>query len=135
MENRDKLLEVLKRILETQLSWGSSELWTNQDYEKLSIRILDATAANVSATTLKRIWSKVRNDNKPNISTLNTLAKFAGYDDWKNFALRFLAITVEQESSGFELLNATQSKFLKKKILLFAIAGLLLILLAAILLY
>jgi hypothetical protein len=90
MNNQDKLLESCKRLIETKLGWGSPELWTNQDYERMSVRIMDETKVNLSAATLKRIWGKIRYESKPTVTTLDTLAKFAGYENWRIFALQLL---------------------------------------------
>jgi hypothetical protein len=42
----------------------------------------------LSVTTLKRLWGKLKYTNVPTATTLNTLAKFAGYQDWRTFKLK-----------------------------------------------
>ncbi|HEY9257013.1 hypothetical protein [Chitinophaga sp.] len=72
-------------LLETRLNWGASSEWTSYDFEKLSIAIEDATGVTLSITTLKRLWGKLKYTHIPTTTTLNTLAQFAGYNDWRDF--------------------------------------------------
>jgi hypothetical protein len=61
---------------------GASDQWTTYDFEKLSEAIFDRTQVRLSVTTLKRIWGRLKYDSAPTLTTLNTLAQFAGYVDW-----------------------------------------------------
>lgn len=72
-------------LIETRLNWGASDGWTTYDFEKLSEVIQERTGVALSVTTLKRLWGKLKYDNIPATTTLNTLAKFAGYEDWREF--------------------------------------------------
>lgn len=72
-------------LIETRLNWGKSSEWTNYDFEKLSVAIQDKTGVTLSVTTLKRLWGKLKYENMPAVTTLNTLAKFAGFEDWRDF--------------------------------------------------
>lgn len=72
-------------LIETRLNWGASDGWTSYDFEKLSEAIQEHTGVTLSITTLKRLWGKLKYDNIPATTTLNTLAKFAGYEDWREF--------------------------------------------------
>lgn len=83
-EEKD-LLEISRTGIERSLGWGSSNSWTNQDFEELSDRIFDKTEVRLSVSTLKRIWGKVKYDSSPNTATLNALAVFLGYENWKSF--------------------------------------------------
>jgi hypothetical protein len=69
--------------IEHKLAWGPHTDWTNYDFEKLSETISDATGVTLSISTLKRLWGKVTYKNVPALNTLNTLARFAGYEDWR----------------------------------------------------
>jgi hypothetical protein len=73
------------QLIESKLGWGASERWVNYDFEKLSDAINESTGVRLSVTTLKRIWGKLKYDNAPTLTTLNTLAQFAGYEDWRSF--------------------------------------------------
>jgi hypothetical protein len=74
-----------KQLIEQKLDWGSSETWTSADFENLQQRILDETGVSLSASTLRRIWGRVDYQHMPSGTTLNTLAQFAGYTDWRQF--------------------------------------------------
>jgi hypothetical protein len=74
-------------MIETKLNWGNSSEWTNYDFESLSRVIYEETKVSLSTTTLKRIWGKLKYDNKPTLTTLNALAQFSGFDDWRSFKL------------------------------------------------
>lgn len=75
-----------KELIEKKIAWGKSEKWQNQDYETLSEKIFEETNVMLSASTLKRIWGKVRYESTPNIATLNVLAQFAGFENWRVFS-------------------------------------------------
>ncbi len=78
-------LELFKRKSEEQLGWGDSENWNNSDFERLSAMIFERTGINLSISTLKRVWGKVKYDSVPTATTLNTLAQFSGYESWRSF--------------------------------------------------
>ncbi|HET7001374.1 MAG TPA: hypothetical protein VFI33_08700 [Puia sp.] len=83
--SEEQLKENCKRLIENKLGWGSSEHWTNQDFDLLSEKIFAATGVALSQTTLKRIWGKVKYDSAPTVTTLNTLANFIGFENWRDF--------------------------------------------------
>lgn len=83
----DQHIVSCKKEIERRLSWGSSEQWTNQDFELLVEEIFDKTKSNVSLTTLKRIWGKVGYHSKPSIATLNVLAQYLDYAHWRDFQM------------------------------------------------
>ncbi|SEJ27242.1 hypothetical protein SAMN04487995_3886 [Dyadobacter koreensis] len=74
-----------KKLIEQKLDWGPGESWQSIDFENLSQLILDDTGVSLSVSTLRRIWGRVEYNHLPSVTTLNTLAKFAGYEDWRNF--------------------------------------------------
>ncbi|MVM30873.1 hypothetical protein GO755_12595 [Spirosoma sp. HMF4905] len=74
-----------KQLIERKLDWGASESWTSVDFENLQQRILEETSVSLSASTLRRIWGRVDYQHLPSNTTLNTLAQFAGYSDWRTF--------------------------------------------------
>jgi len=76
-------LERCKRLIEASLGWGDATSWTNEDFETLSDRIAEKTSVRLSVSTLKRIWGKVRYDSSPTMATLNALARYAGFEGWR----------------------------------------------------
>jgi len=83
----------LKAQLETQLGWGGSEAWSNYDFERLSEQIVQKTGVSLSVSTLKRILGKVDYKSAPSLTTLNTIAQFLNYTDWRDFQLKTAEIT------------------------------------------
>lgn len=74
-----------KSQIEAELNWDSSDHWQNQEFEELSQIIFNKTGVNLSHTTLKRVWGKVKYTNQPSISTLDALAKFLEYPSWSSY--------------------------------------------------
>ncbi len=75
-------------MVEKSLRWGQSAHWTNQDFEALSEKIFAKTHVNLSVSTLKRIWGKVKYESTPTLATLDTLAKYLDYDNWRDFQVK-----------------------------------------------
>jgi len=77
----DKLL----RMIEQKLDWGDSAAWQSRDFENLQQLILDETGVSLSASTLRRVWGRVTYNSLPSTTTLDTLARFAGTANWRQF--------------------------------------------------
>lgn len=76
---------IWRELAEQALGWENSGNWGDYDFEKLSELIFEKTNTRLSVSTLKRIWGKVRYDNTPTIITLNALALFLDFTDWRKF--------------------------------------------------
>ncbi|KAA0990070.1 hypothetical protein [Dyadobacter aurulentus] len=101
-------------LIEAQLGWGNSTHWTNYDFEKLSDTFHEKTGVRLSVTTLKRIWGRLKYDSAPTLTTLNALARFAGYTDWRMFRQQQGTDITRTESSEEVLAPApvlSRSKF------------------------
>ena len=85
MEKEKQLLLLCRQLIEQSLNWGDSSIWGNDDFEQLSEKIFEKTKVQLSVSTLKRIWGKVRYENFPTSGTLNALASFLGYENWRDF--------------------------------------------------
>jgi hypothetical protein len=85
MNSEEEHLNRCRILIEQKLAWGNSGAWQNQDFEALSEKIFAATKVSLSSSTLKRLWGKVRYQSTPNLATLNTLAQFVGYENWRLF--------------------------------------------------
>ena len=85
MEKEKQFLLLCRRQIELMLNWGDSSIWSNDDFEQLSGKIFDKTRVQLSISTLKRIWGKVRYENFPTTGTLNALAGFLDYESWRDF--------------------------------------------------
>src|SRR5688572_8498158 len=85
MDKEKQYLESCRQRIEEKVGWGPGSEWQNQDFEALSKRIFKDTKVSLSVSTLKRVWGKIRYDGNPTTATLNALAQFVGYEDWRTF--------------------------------------------------
>jgi len=81
----DSNLKQCLEVIEQKLNWGSSQEWHSDVFAELSEKIHQDTGVLLSATTLKRVWGRIPYKSAPSITTLNTLAKFGGYGNWRAF--------------------------------------------------
>lgn len=82
--NNETGLERCRHLIGMSLGWGDAASWTNEDFEQLSDRIFEKTSVRLSVSTLKRIWGKVKYDHSPAMATLNALARYAGFEGWRD---------------------------------------------------
>lgn len=85
MEKEKQLLLLCRQLIEQALNWRDSNIWGNSDFEQLSKQIFEKTKVQLSISTLKRIWGKVRYESFPTAATLNALARFLDYTSWRDF--------------------------------------------------
>ncbi len=86
-QEEHKILKACLGLIEKKLDWGKSSTWHNDMFAELSELIQQKTGVLLSPTTLKRVWGRVHYENSPSISTLNTLAQFIDYKNWRDFKL------------------------------------------------
>jgi len=109
MEKEKQLLVKCRRLIEESLRWGDSSTWSNDDFEQLSEKIFDKTRVQLSISTLKRIWGKVRYENFPTTATLNALAGFVDYESWRDFRQKNeVSEPVSPFENGFEVPSPLQ---------------------------
>lgn len=75
-EERELSLMLLRKAVEEK---SGLRIQTSKDFETLAEEITDSRAGYVSASTLKRLWGYVKDTPGKHISTLNVLARYAGY--------------------------------------------------------
>jgi len=75
----------LLRIIEGQLDWGDANAWQSKDFEILNQLIFEKTKVSLSSSTLRRVWGRVEYSHLPSGTTLDTLSKFAGFENWRAF--------------------------------------------------
>lgn len=85
MKSSTLLIKKLTTDIEKQLGWGEGANWSNKDFEILSEQIYRHTDKQLSVTTLKRIWGRAQRIANPSVASLDILANFAGFDDWRAF--------------------------------------------------
>src|SRR5690606_33842870 len=84
-KNDNEMIYSLIKLTEAKLEWGSGDNWSTQDFEAVSVKVLEVTGINLSVTTLKRLWGKIKYESNPTVTTLNALAKFNGFENWRSF--------------------------------------------------
>ena len=82
MNHDTEYLQLCIRMIEKKLNWRPADEWRNYEFTELSEKILDATSVNLSVTTLKRVFGKLKYDSLPSTATLNALAAFLDYESW-----------------------------------------------------
>jgi hypothetical protein len=114
--------------IEAQLQWGSADQWHSNVFDELSELISSQTGVLLSPTTLKRVWGKVNYDHAPSISTLNTLAIFAGFSNWRDFKNKIdlvsLPPTVKSRYSNQKIIITSAAALTLVFISLFSMIGL-----------
>lgn len=85
MSAEEQLLKQCLTAIEAQLGWGPASGWSNQDFTDLSERILAKTEVQLSPTTLKRVWGRVAYRSSPSPTTLDALAVFLDYPNYRAF--------------------------------------------------
>lgn len=80
-----KLVQQCLLQIEESLGWGPSSTWHNDVFIELSEQIQQRTKVLLSPVTLKRVWGRIDYQSAPSKTTLNTLAQFAGYQNWRDF--------------------------------------------------
>jgi hypothetical protein len=78
-------IKQLLNIIEQQLDWGSADAWQTKDFENLNLLIFERTKVSLSASTLRRLWGRVEYNHLPSTTTLDTMARFAGFENWRTF--------------------------------------------------
>ncbi|MBR6284407.1 MAG: hypothetical protein IKR25_08965 [Muribaculaceae bacterium] len=82
--NRDDI-DALLHLVELKL--GRS-LVTPYDFDMLTAAVAKKTGTSISRSTVKRLVGYVGDKHEPSPTTLNTLARYAGYRDWSAFLSR-----------------------------------------------
>lgn len=59
---------------------------TSRHFEELSESIFSRTGQLLSTSTLKRLWGYLDEPVTPRLHTLDTLSRYAGWPDWKEFS-------------------------------------------------
>jgi len=82
MNHDTEYLQLCISLIEQKLNWRPANEWRNYEFTELSEKILDVTGVNLSPTTLKRVFGKLKYESLPSSATLNALAVFLGYSSW-----------------------------------------------------
>ena len=74
-------------------------LCTPKDFEMLRERIYNRLHILISTTTIKRVWGYLHDDVQTRQSTFDILAKFIGYQDYKDYTDNHITYKEEIQSS------------------------------------
>jgi len=110
-------LKRLLAIIEEQLDWDDPSAWQGKDFEILNELILEKTKVSLSASTLRRLWGRVEYNHLPSGTTLDTLARFAGFENWRAFTRQnksALVVTASKEVISEDVANQPVAKPKKK---------------------
>src|SRR5690606_32876890 len=129
-KNDNEMIYSLIKLTEAKLEWGSGDNWSTQDFEAVSVKVLEVTGINLSVTTLKRLWGKIKYESSPTVTTLNALAKFNGFENWRAYQ-QSEKINPEENL----ILNRPEKKSVKGRSRLFIFLTVILILIAAFFLF
>ncbi|WP_426671580.1 hypothetical protein ACPPVU_10115 [Mucilaginibacter sp. McL0603] len=119
-------LKQLLAIIEQQLDWGDNSTWQGKDFEILNQLIFDKTKVSLSASTLRRIWGKVEYNHMPSTTTLDTLARFAGFESWRAFTRQKItanAVITKQVEKAPVKPKAKQGRWITVGLIVIAIAA------------
>jgi len=112
-------LSLCKKLIEKKLNWGNSNSWGNQDFLYLSDKIFEVTGVQLSGTTLKRIWGKVKYASVPSTNTLNTIVHFLEYENWLAFKVAKIKESEHLILKGNSFDKKVNKKHLLSKTLIF----------------
>lgn len=84
-KDSDRYVHSLLKSIEDGLQWGIPSQWSSYDFDKLRDLIYERTNVVISSNTLKRVWGRIKYDSRPSETTLNTLAQFQGFGDFREF--------------------------------------------------
>lgn len=85
---------------------------TFSDFDYLSLKLKEKIKDSPSISTLKRLWGYVPNSSSYSRSTLNSLSRFLGFNDWNHYIENLMRAS--RVESGFLNANSIVSANLKK---------------------
>jgi len=111
MQEEAPYINIWCKTVEKSLDWGESSSWSDHDFEKLGELIFQKTGTLLSITTLKRIWGRVKYNSSPTTATLNTMARFAGSEDWRTYK-KTTKTNQKCDSQALTPIGAKQKKYI-----------------------
>lgn len=82
--NSRQIPEVSYLLSEVEAKYGR-RISTSADFESLSVVIEHSIGDLISSSTLKRLWGYVTLNPTPRIATLDVLARYVGYKNFRSF--------------------------------------------------
>lgn len=100
--------ELIRKLCESVEKYAGIEVRTARQFEYLADRIESRTGVSLSPTTLKRLWGYLNEDVRPRESTLDVLATFCGWRNFKDFT-EGRSPEIESGNVGAKLIRADQN--------------------------
>ena len=104
-DTADNSLTLLSKKIEEKLGWGTIDDWTERNFQALGDQLERTTGERMSITTLKRAMGRISRKSLPHPRTLDSMAKFAGYQDWTDYQM-----VVQEETAQDVSETDTESK-------------------------
>lgn len=82
MEQYTEYVEALRRAIENKFGQSVS---APSEFERLRDSMFATLGETLSISTIKRVWGYVNGYESVRTSTLNTMARYVGFRDWKEF--------------------------------------------------
>ncbi|HEX5155034.1 MAG TPA: hypothetical protein VFW07_26505 [Parafilimonas sp.] len=97
-------LEICCRLISEKFGNDDLASWTNSNYVQLSSLLYRKTSVQISPSTLKRIFGKLKTTERyyPQKATRDALAQFAGFENWDLFILKNLRPVKDREQKKEE---------------------------------
>jgi hypothetical protein len=82
------------------------------DCKSISLKVFERTKHSISETTLKRVYGFAYSKFRPSLFTIETMAKYCGYEGWDDFCLKQKAqpTGVAPENANWETLKQKAAK-------------------------
>jgi len=100
MEEYKQHIATCFQVIAERKSMGPIVSWDTNDFKKLSELIKERTGTLLSVSTLKRLGGKVNYSSRPNNTTLDALAQFLEYKDWREFVANQKSIEPQKEETA-----------------------------------
>ncbi|MEJ8844892.1 hypothetical protein WG954_21035 [Lacibacter sp. H375] len=124
-------LDLCCRMAAEKIGKASFESWTNGDYLRLSGQLFRQTNVQISPSTLKRIFGKLKTTDRyyPQKATRDALVQYSGYSDWDAFLAKHPkpVATKEEEPVAEATKNISANPVSKQRRNIYIIIALLLI--------
>lgn len=110
-------LEICCRYVAEKYGKPVISIWTNGDYIRLSSILSHKTDVQISPSTLKRIFGKLKTTERyyPQKATRDALADFAGFTDWEIFVQKHPRPVKHEEKKEGEPVLSEQKTIRKKR--------------------
>ena len=108
--NESQLLQQCLQLVEEKTGWGPCADWTQNNFDRLSDHICEKSGISISSSTLRRLFSLLKNRSgeiHPQIATKNALSIYLGCSSWDEF------VQLQRPARAVQLEKVTHPTFMK----------------------